>query len=351
MKTAGIIKIVIGCVALVILTAILAGLLLGHSLWTIDGDGKVSLFQATPTPMPIQAAPETEDASTDASETARMDDEKHADGAAGDLVEAAGGYTVSAASVNRIDIGWIAGSVEIVSGGTDQIRIKESALTGVIEDEMRLTLKDGKLTIQYCDEYKSIWKQFVSGNFNLSGKALVIELPESCALKELDVESVSANVTVEAAAAMTEIDVETISGHQTLMGLSGTTLSLSTVSGGLNAEDCAFDELDVESVSGDVKMEGRFDIMDAQSTSGNIHLYCTAVPRSIEAETVSAEITVYLPADAGFTAALDTVSGDIESEFAAVSSGKSMTAGDGACQCRFESVSGGVSIRKLAAVS
>ena len=69
-------------------------------------------------------------------------------------------------------------------------------------------------------------------------------------------------------------------------------------------------------------------------------------PTSIEAETVSGEIILYLPEDTGFTAELDSVSGEFKCDFEVSEKKDRYQSGDSSNYYEFDTVSGDVRIKK-----
>lgn len=103
------------------------------------------------------------------------------------------------------------------------------------------------------------------------------------------------------------------------------------------------ENLDVESVSGNVEVRCAVNNLDCESVSGNCTVYPLNVPKSLNLESVSGSLILGFPEDMGFTVDLDTVSGRIRSDF-----GTAMKQGDGSCQIDVETVSGDIEIRKVA---
>ena len=71
-------------------------------------------------------------------------------------------------------------------------------------------------------------------------------------------------------------------------------------------------------------------------------------PKNVKVNSVSGNITLALPDDAGFVATLDSVSGDLTCELAGVVSKGCIVCGSGGAQYKFNSVSGDVRIEKIA---
>jgi DUF4097 and DUF4098 domain-containing protein YvlB len=141
-------------------------------------------------------------------------------------------------------------------------------------------------------------------------------------------------------------------------------VSIDTASGGVEFENLVADEFEADSTSGAVKVSGEVEEIDIDTTSGKVTLdgeflsvdmdstsagieiaYKNSAPRSLDVDTVSGDVTVFLPEKVtGFEAELDSVSGDFESDFsAAVKDGKYIF-GDRSFKMSFDTVSGDVTV-------
>lgn len=331
MKTAGIIKIIVGCVVLLALAAGVAGVYTGRALWK---HGRLEIVPGkqsgaeTVVPGAGSVVPGTEVV------------------VPGTEAIVSGSISYDAAAVREIELDWIAGSVTVTQAEGDEILISETSVQTLTEaQKLRCTLSGGKLQIHYCDDAKNVWRWFSLGNYDIPAKHLTLALPASLngTLSELDIDSVSADVYFEAVGA-SSTEVESVSGKLRVSGLHCRELSLSSTSGDIIASDCSADELDVETVSGKSEIRGAFGKIEASGVSGRVDIVCTIIAGVIEAKTVSGNISVTLPAGAEFTANLETVSGDLTSEFPCTISGGRLITGSGANRYEFESVSGDVRI-------
>lgn len=343
MKTAGIIKIVVGGILLAALISIAAGVLLGRDLWY----GMRRAGERVSVPESISATPLPEQAGG----AVRQEEAEH--GPEGGKAQApvvkdagtsVGDARYTAAEIRDIEVQWLAGSVEVRIGESAEIVISETS-NETLSDAQRLrsTLQGGKLKIDYCDDIRNIWRWAISGSYNMPAKQLVLELPASLAgtLGELEIDSVSASIQLDKACALST-ELETVSGEMRLTGLNCRELSAATTSGDIHILESTANELDVETVSGKTDVQGAFGKLDGSSVSGELTLALTSVPREIETESVSGNVRVTLPQNAEFTAILETVSGDLTSEFAGVMSKDRLVCGSGTNRYEFNSVSGDV---------
>ncbi len=200
--------------------------------------------------------------------------------------------------VEELDIEWVSGDIGIEIYDGTAVVIEESANT-----------TDEKLCVHWYNDGGTLKIRFAeSGTHNMSNvvKDLTVKLPKKTLLDKLEIDAVSADMKLD--------------------GLFGKELELVTVSGKIEGVALSFDKIEVESVSGNVELA----LADA------------CVPKAIDCDSVSGNVTLRLPSDAGFTAEIDSVSGDFRSNFATVAEGKNKfrAAGQGDTEISLDSVSG-----------
>lgn len=209
-------------------------------------------------------------------------------------------YTAGNAVVNgkvkTIDISWIDGQVNIGLHDGDSVIVKETS-GKKLDEEMQLHwyLKGGTLYIKYAESGFRSAKSL--------DKKLTVLLPQDLTLDKLIVNAVSAKTTVT---------------------------------------DISADKLEIDTVSGGAKLQlRRVDSVDIDSVSGGVSIRADHAPERITVDAVSGGVTLRLPGAEGFTAKVDTVSGDVTGEGCTVN-GKQYHAGDRACDVRVDTVSGNI---------
>lgn len=234
---------------------------------------------------------------------------------------AVGSGSVSAQGIDTIEINWVSGRVDVVVTDGDTIRFREPQ--GLSEaDQLRYLVDGNRLILQFCAPRWSF-------RFSLHNKALTLEIPKSLAdsMNTLELNLVSARVQVNGITAR-ECELETVSGASQFSG-------------------CAFDHMEVDDVSGDFTYEGRLESLEYDAVSGDVTLRLSNIPREITVDQVSGDIDIYLPADAAFSATMDSASGDFTSLFPMVRQGDTYICGTGGGVFRFDSVSGDVTIQPI----
>lgn len=228
-------------------------------------------------------------------------------GDSGYTVCAEGEASFSAAAVERLDIGWIAGSVEISAYDGDEIQVAESASRALDENEkLRWKLDKGVLRLRYC----------APGTCNMQSKSLTVLVPESLCLEGLEVDVTSSELTLNALSVSGEVNFDSVSGGVQARGLNCEQLYISTVSGEAEIEG-RMEKLRYSSTSGGMRADGMPEgcAVETDTVSGNMELRFDGCPGDIEADSTSGNVTVYLPGDVGFELDYDSVSGGLDSDF------------------------------------
>lgn len=218
------------------------------------------------------------------------------------------GGSVAAEGIERLEIAWVAGSVRVEVGESDQIEIGETAGSGSLDSGMRLRYRaqDGALRILFCKPGLRV--------AGIPEKALAVRVPQA------------------PAQSLRSLRLDTVSAKAAVTGLSGKTLEADAVSGDVEARGGELREIDVDSVRGDLPV----------------------LPEELHFHSVRGGRTVVLPAENdGFTLRLDSVSGKLDCALPVQAEAREYihgdgwgigTAGDGARRIDCNAVSGDVTI-------
>ena len=240
-----------------------------------------------------------------------------------------GSYTggeirVPAEDITALDIDWVAGDVKIMVTDGEEIVVTEHADRGIPAEYALCVEADNTLRIRYSND---VW------GIDMPEKDLTVLLPRTVAenLTAVDLSGVSADFAVDKLTVRESCSFDTTSCKLKTEVLTAT---------GAKA--------DVNSVSGDIELDGSFREVKAGSTSGEIDLMLRNAPAAVEVSTVSGEVDVELPAGTGFTLDYSTVSGELECDFPLTKSvdGK-YVCGDGACRMEVGTTSGSLSVERL----
>lgn len=232
-----------------------------------------------------------------------------------------GSGSIDMDQIENIEIEWVSGSVDVTIVPETESRISFSETNGD-EHPMVYEIKGKTLVIRFTKP--SINLSF--GNLNTPDKDLKVEIPVNWLCQSLDISAVSADVTVLLQNAR-DVDVENVSGK--------TELRFET-SGSVS----------VETVSGEVSFIGQCDEFECNSVSGDCDVFLYEDAKEITLESISGDLTVSLFKEYGFTASIDSTSGNIYSDYSTTVSGGKHTYGDGKIRIEAETVSGDIFIRE-----
>jgi len=266
--------------------------------------------------------------------------------------------TVKAARDGRVSVENIAGSIRVEGWDKGEVQV-----TGTLGDDVEdLQIKDEgsrtRIKVVYPKKKHSINE----------GADLVIKVPRG---SSVEVECVSAPVSVDGVEG--DLDLSSISGDVTAAGKCRS-VEAETISGDLKV-DCDAPKITVHSISGRVTAFGGKAAVEAQSVSGDIELeFDTFQELTVESVSGDADVegaldpdgtfkfdlhggdvSLTVPADVSADFRAETFSGDIVNDFGAKSdrtskftpgSSLEFETGGGGARVRINTFSGDVAIRK-----
>lgn len=197
-----------------------------------------------------------------------------------DSVEPDEGYSAGNVDIvqlngfRSINIDWTSGFVTVELYDGQGIELSETMMDGGdVSLKMEWRVDEDDSTLDVCSQPKLL---SVSEE-----KHLTVKLPRSMVLHELDVETVSAAVSVdltdEDTLTLNELDVTSVSGTVFVNAANAGEISLSTTSG---------------AISGSVRTQN----LEADSVSGSVELTLDVLPTELDMETSSGPVTLTLPA-------------------------------------------------------
>lgn len=246
-------------------------------------------------------------------------------------------------AIRAVDVRVVGGHVDLVCGDGDGAHVEVTEIDG---PPLRVTVTDGRLTIAHEDLQ---WRSLLG--FRLSARerrhaVVSIAVPARSSAK---VGVVSADAIVAGIAG--DVSVRCVNGDVTLDGTSGD-LTVQTVSGDVELRDVA-GAISLTTVSGGVTVvDGRPPSVQAKSVSGDVTLDLRSTGAvTVDVTTVSGDLTVRLPESAGLDVDVVSTSGEVASAFDGVERSKhpgvhrlSGRVGDGSGRLRGRSVSGRVAL-------
>ena len=210
--------------------------------------------------------------------------------------------------IRALEISWISGNVHFEFWNGADIEVY-----GYGADSMSCVSTSDTLYINYD-----------SSVYEDGSADLVICLPYSFAQAQLDT-----------------LLISTTSANVYLYDFTLSDLTIHTISGMVEAHGC-FDTVSITSTSGDVTLNGSAVDVTVGSVSGYVYLTCDHRLRTLQADTVSADMSIILPMDLGFDLEFSSVSGDFSSGSLDAYAEKKFTCshGDRTASITMESTSG-----------
>ena len=229
------------------------------------------------------------------------------------------------AAIREIKIEWISGSVTVEPGDVQEITFLESG--------------------NGTDKYEMVWKQ--------SGDELVIQYSKDSSIAGFGLHfgdgSKDLTVTVPRGWVCDSLELDTASTDLTVRDMIIREMEIDSASGTAKFENCTVSSLDVDTASGDVTFSGSLNELDFEAASASFTGVLENVPDKVKMDSMSGDLALTLPEDAGFTVSLDAMNSDFSSDFPTVKKNKSYVCGDGHCKIDVDAMSGDVSILKQSA--
>ena len=227
-------------------------------------------------------------------------------------------------TVRNLDIDWISGTINFEFHDEDTVEISEKSRKPLSEDErLRWWLDGDTLRIRFAAKSKGLL------SFEMDqDKELTVKLPESISLGETDIDSTSGDVIIPP--------------------LQAQKMTLNVVSGDVRLELSGADELRVSSVTGsiDAKLDGVKSAM-FDSTSGDVNVSAPRLEK-LDIDVTTGDVTAALSEAPGFTAHLDTVTGNIIYDLPLTRSGEAYVCGDGSGSVEIDTTTGDIAVTAVA---
>lgn len=230
-----------------------------------------------------------------------------------------GTYISEGENITHLDIEWAAGSILIQTGDVDRIQITEA---GQFDTDEALALRQtgSKLTIRYQEE--NVYFGFES----TTSKDLTVTVPRNWQGRSIEIDAAAAKVDLR------YITVEEV--------------EFNGASGACVFTECTVEELDVNTASGDVEFSGFLGKLEMDAMSARFRGTFRSCPRSLEVDSMSGDVEIALPSNCGFTAQLDAMSGDFDTDFHVNQRDDRYIFGDGSCRVSVSGMSGDIFISR-----
>lgn len=255
----------------------------------------------------------------------------------------AGGAEFKGDEVSDLEVNWIDGSVQIEVYDGDTVQFSETSNRNLEEKEkLHYYNYKGRLIIQYQKAEKSFYSL---GGSNLN-KQLTIKIPATTAMGSVEVDTISSDSRIKGIAA-DKIEMDSTSGDCEVVSSYSKDFSFDSTSGSLTAKSLIVEgELDTDTTSGNVKVEGSVQEANLDTVSGSMYIDSDICPDKVVTDSTSGDVILTIPENNGFTYRKDSVSGSLECEFQVTQREDKGTYKNGGALFSFDSVSGDMTIRK-----
>ena len=278
--------------------------------------------------------------------------------------------------VSKLDLRWIKGKVTFGKSDNNELRIIQKADQSFSENMVfvhsfngdQLVIKDGRydgsklisvLAVQRTDIeiylperlYDDIRCDSVSSDViagDLTTKAICIDITSG----NIDVKGKLGDVSIDttSGSALAEGELSSISADSTSgsitfsITVAMTNVNANNTSGDIKGSFIHADEVKIDTTSGNAELTGAIEHFDYDAISGDLKLSLSVAPNKLFINTISGNSRIYLPRNDGFTARVDKVSGNFNSDFPLTVNGDTHVYGNGGAEFNFSMVSGNISL-------
>jgi len=181
---------------------------------------------------------------------------------------------LNADSIREIEIEWAAGNITLLpQDGTSDITVSEPRQTQE-KYQMRCFQQGSTLKIEF-------WQDTIGFHSTDISKELTILVPADWICHSLEIETGAAGIYV------TDLTIREV--------------EIDAASGVCHFENCTVTQFDIDTASGDVYFTGSLDRMDFDAASASCQLTLNNVPQQIDLDSMSGDLELTLPEDAGFS--------------------------------------------------
>ena len=207
--------------------------------------------------------------------------------------------------IQTLALDWKGGDVSVFSTSGKEIKIVQKAVKNTPEDQFfQASIEDDALVVSNGKTVAGL----PIGPFPFSiGSDLEVYLPEQI-YETLQLDTTGGDIFFQPLE-VKELVVHTNSGDVSLGG-DFEKLDFSSNSGDLLCRDVTVKQLISQTTSGDIQASGSFARIQATSTSGDISLRTSQMITEAAIQSTSGDVVLFIPENDGFTAQLNSSTGD-----------------------------------------
>lgn len=236
-----------------------------------------------------------------------------------------GRYSIPADEIAELSIDWLDGTIVVEVYDGSEIILQENGPFSLDESNaLMYTKENDTLKISSAPSHSGL---SLSG-LGQESKELHIYLPKNEEWKKLQIDAQDADVSINEMN-FSNLKVDVVDGDLSLSGVKLEDLAFSSLEGNLTVKGSQIEKINVD------------------TTSGGVNASLISCPQSIQFDTLSGNVKLYLPDDSEFALQMDTVSGILDSDFVGAHSEEYFTVGTGAAQFKMNTTNGSVQIFKI----
>lgn len=236
-----------------------------------------------------------------------------------------GRYSIPAEGITELSVDWLDGTIEVEVYDGSEIILQETSSSLLNESNaLMYTKKNDTLeVISAPSQYGITLSGICQGS-----KDLHIYLPQNIEWEKVQIDAQNSDISISRMTS-SNLKVDVVDGDLSLSKVELEDLSFNSMEGNLIVKSSQIEKMDVDTTSGDINADLRI------------------CPQSIRFDTLNGDTKLYLPADSEFTIQMDTVSGNLNSDFSGIHKDEYFTVGSGTAQFKMDTSSGSVQVHKI----
>lgn len=237
--------------------------------------------------------------------------------------------------IQTLALDWKGGDVSVFSTSGKEIKIVQKAVKNTPEDQFfQASIEDDALVVSNGKTVAGL----PIGPFPFSiGSDLEVYLPERI-YETLQLDTTGGDIFFQPLE-VKDLVVHTNSGDVSLGG-DFEKLDFSSNSGDLLCRDVTVKQLITQTTSGDIQASGNLACIRATSTSGDISLRTSQMITEAAIQATSGDVVLFIPENDGFTAQLNSSTGDFICAFPDFHGGDTYRYKDGSAKIQLNTTSG-----------
>ncbi len=230
-------------------------------------------------------------------------------------------YTLD--NIENISLNLKSSDVEFLVSDTNELKIvqyggKKSKGYNEIVNNKTIKIIDNPINFMFFNfgnnsRYEVYLPNSYAGNLlinTVSGEITINDFDLN--MKEIQVESVSGDIKLNSKIVASEAKVQTVSGEINIKQINSDKMELETTSGDIEISNIISDNLNIITVSGEVSINHVSNMAKIDTTSGDVTINDALITKASKISTVSGEVEVGMNKESNCIIKTDTLSGDTD---------------------------------------